>query len=155
LEPSESSAPVQAARLPPWLRTTLLALVHLWSAVLAIQNGAVIAAAREGIAISPVEDANSRFLWTMLIWSLIRLTVLVLAALTFARRKNGFTSALYCLAILFCFPFGLLLQQAIGRLPAMPGLLLSTSAILSYLAASLLLLMGRELIGSRREATAA
>jgi hypothetical protein len=112
---------------------------YLWCAVLVIQNAAITSQVMQ----IPTPEARS-YLW----WAVAKMFVLCVAVLAFIRHRGRLTLMILSAAIVLAFPIGTLVQRELEGAPIPFGLLVSLSALLSYVAALALLIAHRQLLTS-------
>lgn len=106
---------------------------YAWATVLVLQQVIVLTTLSSANAVG---GSDGMRLWTLLV--VLKTALLLGAAFVNLRWANGYTAAAFGLAILYAFPFGLILDTQLTGLPvAGLGTLVSTSAFLSYGAATI------------------
>ena len=143
LDPAEADAFMSQAeaQLAPnsargdWISRILAALAYGWTAILLIQNIAVITTIGH-LEWTTMSTAEHGVVMPLAALALAKILVLFVAAAAFSLRPNLPATLFFGLAILFAFPLGMFVSAWVaGGRTEDPSLMVTVSAICSYVAA--------------------
>ena len=116
----------------------LTGVAYAWTVMLVIQNLTIIWTLPTLPGASLLDDGDA-IVRRSIVFAALKIILLGAAFLAFKRWRTIYSTLCYVLAILYAFPIGVIVERLFGTGRPDTSLLLSTSALLSYVAAGLVL----------------